>query len=293
MRLLLPSILALAVAPAVGAQEVPDAAPKEPRAQEETDARALFAAAILRYKNATEQVARARIEPKADGAGGAFGIVIGGGGITGEPFQGEVEVWRGEDGATVVVSKEELPGFGVYVGEDRTIRQTTFEEEPPSLAELEAELVPLLDPARLSKHLMNAKLAVRRDAASGDWVFEGPVSRNVVRATRGETPFLPKRVIRTEAQVVLSAEGALRQVAVKVVHNDPMQEMARGRGIQVFVGPGGKPVAKAEEDKEEEEEHDVEGGSVSYRLDFGDSAPSERARAFKREVLRMLAADGK
>ena len=271
--------LVLLAAPFGRAQEEQPAPAPEPA---ETDARALFAAAILKHKNAPEHVARAVIEP--EGGGGNFGVVFGvGGGGAGEPFQGEVEIWRGEDGATVVVSKEDLPGFALYVGEDRTVRRATFEDSPPSLAELEAELVPLLDPARFAKHLMAAKLEVKRDAATGDWVFEGPVSRNLVKVTKGDNPFPAKRVLRAEAQVVLSAEGVLKSFRVKVVHNDPMQEMMRGR--RVVVGLGGQP---AKEEEEEEEPHEVEGGSVGYRLEFGTSAPSGKAREFKEEVGKIL-----
>jgi hypothetical protein len=283
----------LAAAPIVLPQEPEPAEPAKPAAEaapapEEADARALFAAAVLRHKNAPEQVARATIEPEPPAAGGNMGVVMRFGAFGGgEPFTGEVEAWRGEDGATVVVSREELPGFCLYADGDRTVRQATFEEEPASLAEVEAELVPLLDPARFAKHFMNAKLEVRRDEASGDWVFEGPVSRNLVRVTKTEGHMPAKRVIRTEAKVVLTAEGALRRVKVKVVHSDPMQEMMNRGGGRVIVGVGGGQ-QQPPKDEDEDEPHDVEGDSVTYALDFGPPAPSDRARAFKREVLRML-----
>jgi hypothetical protein len=55
----------------------------------------------------------------------------------------------------------------------------------------------------------------------------------------------------------------------------------------VIVGVGGGQ-QQPPKDEDEEEPHDVEGDSVTYALDFGPPAPSDRARAFKREVLRML-----
>lgn len=282
--------LSFLLSPLLAQEEEP-----EPPAPAENEGRALFSQAILAHKNAADLVAKVRIKRQpAQGAGGMFGgnvvqVLGGDGGAPGEPFEGEAEIWRGPDGATVVVSAKEFPGFGVYVGENRTVRQVTFDESPPSLAEMEAELVPLLDPKRLAKYVMNAELSFERDEAAGKLVFEGDVSRKLVKVTKGEMFMPQRRVLKTQARLVLSAEGRLEQVRVRVVHNDPMREMMRdggGRLEGIVIVPGGK-VQRAEPE-EDEEEHDIEGDTVVYTLDFSSAGPSERAKAFRRDVRRML-----
>ena len=101
---------------------------------------------------------------------------------------------------------------------------------------------------------------------------------------------LTPRVLRADVEMRLTKDGELKSTTVKVVRNDPTAAMMGGGMIQVIVqgGAGGAIPVQPKGDNAKKDE--TEGKTTVYSLDFTKTKPSERATAFKREILRSLAA---
>ena len=244
--------------------------------EEASDPKPLLTDAVLHFKAQKDVVVRVKVKhekkPKQEW------------GVAADPFQGQAEAWRAGAGVTVIVSDQKLPGFCLYASDKRRIQQLTFEDTPPSLKWLKSELVSMLETDRFVKHVMDAhtagKLTFAVDAGTGDVTFAGPIAREIVppvtvlnepmpRFASGDRP--PSLVLRAEATLVVSKHGKFKSVAIKLVRNDPIARHWREGGR--WIRRGGR---------------DVEGGSTTYSLTFGDNKPSDRAREFKRRIQRML-----
>ena len=278
-------LLALALLPAtlVAAQE--PAAEEKPALTPEQKADQLLSNALLGLRDKAELCVRAKIRHKRSGTKvgvipGAVIVQVGGRITTGGPgFEGEVDAWRDAKGATVIQSVEQLPGFSLYLGQGRSIREATYESGPPLVHQLEAELAPLLDTARFLKYVMQAKLVHGRDPDTGDFLYRGEISNDVVNVTRNAPgTFLSShftRVLRTELRFAVSPEGVLKRTELTVVRNDPIAER-RVRG-------GGQAP--------KEGQHDIEGDSTTYTFDYSHSKPSERAVEFLRRMRRLVGSE--
>jgi hypothetical protein len=94
--------------------------------------------------------------------------------------------------------------------------------------------------------------------------------------------FTPK-VLRVEVELKVSKLGRFDRLVAKVVRNNPM---AGGmKHIRIMGGGFGQPPKPPVEENKKKE---VEGGSTTYTLRFGEKAPSERARIFKRTAKRLI-----
>ncbi len=278
--------LVLLVAAAARAQE-PAPAEKDPNV--------LLTTALQRLKTAESVSAAVDVKhepPEAEAApqGGGMGFVIETQ-IMGQhpPFEGRAEACRAADGTTVVLSESELPGFALYVAGDKVVERTTFEEDRFSLDQLRGELQALLDPGAFARRILEAKLDASRDATTGAVTFRGKVDRDLVPATGGEMGFMEGRVLDVHATLVVNADGTLSNAAIKITRSDPEREMMRGGGMRKIMiqgGAGGAVPLPAEDEKK----HDIVGGSTTYTLAFGKGGPSERAKAFKEDVERLIRA---
>lgn len=300
MRIALLALLALWLPAFAQDDELPpDDAANEPGAAEkkkaeaeaEEDARALLAAALRTYKTEEHVFASATVKHKRKQQGIAGAVVIRSSmGETSEPYEGEVEAWRGPDGVTVLVSKDPLPGFALYVGRDRTVKELTFEDDKPGLSQLKAELEPLLDTSRFVRKVFDVDLARTVDPETGDITFSGEVPREIVKVTMPGGglmfPGATAKVLKTTARLVVGKEGRFKSIAVDVTRNDPMAEAMRGRGGFRVVVKNGQPVPQKQ--KADEEKHDIEGGTTTYTIRFDRDGPSDRAKEFKKRVSALL-----
>jgi len=270
----------------------------------------LFAAAVQRLRKKKDFVVRANVkhkQPEADNAqpgqpGQQVQIVVRafGMGQQEDAFEGNVEAWRDDNGVAVVISEKAVPGFGLYVLPDKTIRRVTYDAKAPGLSQLQAELLSLLDGERFVRHVLAANLEHRVDAATGDHVWSGKIAREVVRPERAvsNNPALmmamrmAPRVLRATVELRLTADGQLKQTRVTIVRNDPAREMMRGGimgGRVVIRAVGGANWQVPQPEKKEggdKEKHEIEGVSTIYTLDLTAKEASERAKAFKREMRR-------
>jgi len=319
---LLALMAAALLAPLAAAQEeetpAPEKKPQPKTALEATEdeqdqsagARELFSAALHKLRHRRDVVVRVGIEHKQPQAeaknvngpnGQQIRIVMNARmfGSNAEPFEGAVEAWRDADGATVIVSTKDLPGFGIYMKGDRTVRRLTYEDEAPGLKQLKSELTSLLDGERMVKYLLEAKLGHLVDPATSYHVWSGTISKDLLppvtnainkggmRIMMGN---MTPTILRADVEMRLTKDGELKSTTIKVVRNNPAASMMGGGMVQVIVqgGAGGAPgwVPKGGKDKKEQ----VEGKTTIYSLDFTKTQPSERATAFKREILRSLQA---
>jgi hypothetical protein len=298
-------LLLAALARGLAAQEgeqdplTPDSLPpdaEQPAPERDADRTGvLLASALQQFRDTDKLILRGEIEhhpPEARAGGNLGGAVVimrtslGG---AAAPFEGKVDIWRDAEKVTVITSREALPGFALYLGQGRAIARTTSEAASPDLEQLKAELGPLLDGARFARSVVAGKLRPRRDTATGEITFHGELPRETVKPTLGAGPFLAK-VLEVHGTLVVSPEGELRSVMVKVTRNDPQRELMRGRigrGIRVQIG--GAP-GLPREDEESDEKHDIEGGSTTYTLRLSRGEPPERAIRFKRDMNELLAA---
>ncbi|MHC4817232.1 MAG: hypothetical protein ACYTF8_04105 [Planctomycetota bacterium] len=279
----------LATLVVAGAQEVDP--PTAPPDAEETDPNLLLSMALRGPQTATNLVMTATVKHAPPKDGGMFGAAGGmvvinrSGGGSPKPFEGMVEACRMPDGSWILVSRTQLPGFELYLSEGRTIERTIFADERFSLAQLRAELGPLLDTGALARRILDAKPAGRRDGTK--WIYEADVSKDIVRPTLSGSPMSP-RVLKVRATLTVTGKGRLEQAAVTVTRNDPVREMMRGKmkGMRIqFGGAGAPPPPPPAED--DEKKHDIEGGSTTYTLTFESKQPSERIRVFEREIARL------
>jgi len=213
-----------------------------------------------------------------------------------EPFEGEVEAWRDGRGRTVVVSRTAVPGFGLFTDGSRTIVRTTAESGVRiGLQEIEAELVPLLDTIRLTKRILAGDLKPIRDETTGGIIFKGTLPEATVDAIPGPElgngrialAGMAPRVLRVEAELTVSKEGELTAATIKVVHNDPTQEMMQGGGmrIQIVGGGGAQPVPNK---NRKQKQKPIEGDASVYELRFDRTRqPTKRAKAFHDEMLAL------
>jgi hypothetical protein len=262
----------------------------------ETDPNVLLSLAFRKLQSAENVVAAVDVvhaPPEQQGVmqgGAGGGMIIMETRVAGQekPFEGRVEACRAADGAVVVVSEAELPGFSLYVREGRAVERTTFEEDRFSLEQLRAELVALLDPKALAQRVFDGKLEPRVDEATGDVTFHGKVAREIVPPADGPMAFMQGRVLDAEATLVVGKDGRLRTAKVKITRSDPMREMMRGDFRRIAAGRGvpGGALPPADDDKK----HDIPGGSTTYNLEFRDARMPARAQAFKTEVERLLEA---
>lgn len=269
--------------------------------EEKKDPGSLLTDAVLHFRAQNELVVSANVthaKPDAKGGQGFGGIVVvaGPGGQMADPFEGKVSAWRDAQGVTVIQSLTDLPGFSLYVSDERSIQQVTFEDKRPSLKQIEAELTSLLESDRFVKRVMAAREAgnftATANAESGDVTFTGPIDREIVRPVSNAMQVggmvvgnlgMQSRVLRAEATLLVSKDGKFKSAAIKLVRSDTLAGLKSG----VIVRGGG--VIQVEQ-KKRDEKHDVEGGSTTYTLTFGEQKPAERARDFKRQIQRMLGA---
>ena len=303
-------LLLLAAAPCLGQESEPPRRALESAGAEKAppSPHELLAAALLDYRKQRELVLDARVvqkqpeaQPQAPGANGAVVQVViqGPGGATPDPYEGDAEAWRDEEGNTVIVSRKELPGFGLFISPERTIQRVTSEGKTPGTDELRTELLSLMDGERFTDHVMLAKLEHRVDEQTGEHVWRGKVDKEIVRPVRAEgvDPRIAQivggmrpRVLRADLELRITKEGRLARATVTIVRNDPAREMmARGGfgGAGQIILRNGK-LQQQEKEEGDAEKHDIEGVSSVYTLDFTRKAPSERATAFKREITRAL-----
>ena len=291
-------VLALLVVASVGlAQDTEPAAP----ADAALDHGALLTDAVLHFRAQKDIVVNTSIKHEKagkDGRAGVAGVVViaGPGGVATQPYEGLVEAWRDNDGVTVIASEEEVFGFLIYSSDERTVKQVTYEDKRPGLKQLETELASMLEVDRFVRHVMAARTSGKLKATvhdSGDVTFTGPIAREIVRPVSNAIEvhgFVvanfghQSRVLRAEATFSVTKDGKFRSVAIKLVRTDSMANVFKGGRI-VFRGG----VVELKKQKKNEK-HDVEGGSTTYTLTFGDNKPSERARQFKRKIMRALGA---
>lgn len=284
-------LVVLLVAAVAGAQEPVPA---------EQDPNVLLSTALQRLKTADSVSAAVEVKhepPEAEQAnaqggppGGGMGFVIQTE-VMGEdaPFEGRLEASRSADGTVVLVSEQELPGFQFCAIEGRTVERTTFEEDRFSIDQLRGELTALLDPGTFARRILDAKLEGKRDATTGAVTFRGKIDRDIVPATGGEMAFMQGRVLEAHVTLVVEPDGALSTAAVKITRSDPTREMMRGgRMRKIVIAAGGPGGALPPED--DDKKHDIVGSSTTYTLTFGKGGPSDRAKAFKAEVERLLKA---
>ena len=282
---LAPAVLLFAAA--LRAQE-----PAPPAAEQ--DPNALLSTALRRIKTADSLAATVDVkqEPPEEpgGAGGPGGAVVITTEVLGEnpPFEGKVEAHRDAEGTVVLLSTTELPGFALYMGQGRTVERTTFEETRFSLDQLRTEVTALLDTDSFTRRILDAKLEPSRDAATGEITFRGNVDRDIVPATEGDMPMMQGRVLAAEATIVVKPDGGLKSAAIKLTRSDPMREMMRGQTRRIVIRGGAGVPGGALPPADDDKKHDIVGGSTTYTFSFEEGGPSERAKAFKGEVERLL-----
>ncbi len=253
--------------------------------------------AVRKLEGREELVVRTRVTRQGanNPLAGMGNIVIGGagGGAPSKPFTGEIEAWRTKDGTLVLVSKKKLPGFALYLKGETTIAETVVEDEQIRLSTIRNELGSLLELDRLLLWMKKAKW--KEDAAdelTGEVTYSAELSKRLVRrgdgGGGGGVMFMGHaKVLRVEARLTMSRDGTLRDARFRVVRNDPMRKMMKLL-INQGGGPGGIPPAMPPQGGDDDDDK-AEGASSTYALTFEPDRPSERAKAFKSKIEKILA----
>jgi hypothetical protein len=256
--------------------------------------------AVRKLEVKEELVVRTRVtrQEANNPMAGMGNVVIGGagGGTPSKPFTGEIEVWRAKDGTLVLMSKKKLPGFALYLQGETAIAETVVEDEQIDLATIKNELGSLLELDRLLLWMKKAEW--KKDATdelTGEVTYTAQLSKRLVRrgdgGGGGPVMFMGRaKVLRVEARLTMSRDGMLRDARFRVVRNDPMQKMMKLM-IRQGGGPGGPGFAPPmpPQGGGDDDDDKAEGSSSTYALTFEAGRPSERAKAFKGKITKILA----
>lgn len=231
-----------------------------------------------------------------DGAFGSGVIVMSGGpGGGGEPFEGELQVHVRSNGDLLAVSRTAFPGFGLFLGDERQVVQTNFEETPIEVGELSREVEGLLDFDNLLKYSRRADWKGRIDEESQSWTFTADLSKRVLPRRGGGGPLgglgMGPKVMRVEARLTVDAAGVLTDALFGVVRSDPMAGLRRrimeegfepGGDIEIGdIEIGGAELLGGDDDEEE-------GETTSYRLRFRKGEPTRRLASFAKIAEELL-----
>jgi hypothetical protein len=205
------------------------------------------------------------------------------GGGSAEIFRGEFEALR-TAAVRAVLSKSQVPGFGVFDDGTRRLTRAIYDAEMPDIASFRREALRLLDIPALQRAFSNMT-----------WTAD---ESGTVFTAKSTTSFLPaddsggmiaSRVKEVETSVTLAADGKVAKVRVTATRTDPLEAM-RGMlgalggmggagGMGGMGGMGGIPPAPA----------DGELPQTTYTLEVA-SAPSPGMKDF---VDEMAAVAGK
>jgi len=221
-------------------------------------------------------------------------IFINGAGIdSGNKFEGGLEFWRTDAGATVLLSRKRLPGFALFLDGERSITETTYSADRIALREVRQELSSLLEFDRLLLWMKKANWergAV--DALTGEVSMNAKISQRLVRADdNGAGPLAGMalgggaKVLRVEMGVTRDANNQLTEMRFRVVRSNPFKGVMR---IVAQQGGGGgnlppMPPMPAQSD---------EGAATNYVISFRGGRPSGRAKEFRTRAKELLAAQG-
>jgi len=264
-----------------------------------------LAEALTDLKSRASLVARILVkdEAAAKAAGGAAGNVritsAGPSGVRGKWFEGVLEAWRDKKGDLVLVSERRLPGFRVYVTGDGTFREEIYAEKRWVLSRIEKEIAAVLDAGRFSKWMLKkTDWRMRRDADTGNTIFEGKVSQRVASKEASADAGHPDgslavggmegRILRIEAKLILSPKNRFERIVLKLVRNDLMAEIIRAsrRGGGFVVRGPGAPVPPNPKAKDKP----IEGKTTTYTIEYRESRASDDARAFRERMRKHIAA---
>ena len=246
-----------------------------------------------------EQPPEAEPEPVAGPNGNRIVMVqqvkIGGAGDR-EPYRGGVHVWREGKDEAVIVSEKALPGFGLYVTKQGTIRRETTRDRGFGTKTLEREILSLLDGERLFKHGLIAALEPKHDENTGATEWTGEIDKELLRSVEAPgdaamAEFVARtrpRVLKTKIRITVSKDGKITAMRLWVTRNDPGREMlARQGGFRVVLGGRGQPVPEKNAGKQADDKP-IEGMTTVYAVRLQGGEPNERLKAFRREIKGVL-----
>ena len=220
--------------------------------------------------------------PKAEGGGMTQTIILGAG--NSNPFNGDFELWRGdeENEEMVVVSKKFAPGFGIYVSDETTVTETRSVDDEPAkdVAGVRRVCEALLDARRLSKWFKKAQWE-RTSQSEDASTWQASVSRRIVPPSTQGMPGVPGARI-TEATATLTLSGMrISEIQIRVSETDPMAEMQRQA---MRSGAPGMPPGM------EMPEPNDKGNEVTYVLRPDSSKVSKRLSTFRARMRQASSA---
>lgn len=247
--------------------------PPPPDEGEHNAARELAVTALdeLRLNDALLVGARSHDQGESATTGGAVNFIVKNGRVQGQGgsgFVGDLEAYVRSDGVSCIVSRNAIPGFGIWMGE-RKLVHSTYEDAPFELAETQQELKGLFDFERLLDRARKAEWHAAEEVTNGGWFLEAQLPGDLVP---GETDQQNRfggvpQVLHVNVALVLDTQGRLSEADFDVVRSTGMN------GIRIN--------GRAASDNEV-------GATSTYSFQVSYGAPSERILWFSRLSLQML-----
>ncbi|MEE8104849.1 MAG: hypothetical protein V3T86_04870 [Planctomycetota bacterium] len=225
--------------------------------------------------------------------GGKAQIIINGAGLdSGDKFEGGLELWRTDAGATVLLSRKRLPGFALFLDGERSITETTYGEERISLRELKQELSSLLELDRLLLWMKKAKWERgAADALTGEVAMKANISHRLVRTDDDGVGAIGMalggraKVLRVEMGLTRDGNNQLTEMRFRVVRSNPLKGIMRIAMQQGGGGGNNPPMPPIPEQSDE-------GAATNYVISFRGGRPSGRAKAFRKRAKELLVGQG-
>ena len=255
-------------------------------------ANAKFAEA-LKWLKAGDIHVRGRLstESKSDFGGG---MIIMGGGPTGEPYKGDFIGHLAADGNLWLTSKEVFPGFSMRLGESRVI-QVTYDEAAYNLDDLASEMEALLNAKRLNKYGSKAEWSAKRDATSSNWILEAELPKKIIPKKGGMMMGFSAQPMEIKVRMELKADGSVPSIKFSVLKSDPFADIQKqmdggGFGDGVVIGgdhlpegagspEGGKFEIPSGDDSDAEKKP---GATTVYQLRLSKKAADKRIVGFQK-----------
>lgn len=222
--------------------------------------------------------------------GGAGGVQIeiagmGAVGSGGAGFQGDLEVFVGEDGSVASASTGDLPMIKTYAHGDKRLFNQIHDGKSTNAVNVGKLLSLTTDFESLSEEMEHVK--VRSESTSDGWKYRATIDGDYFQPNAGQGNQIQQmmsdinsKVVEGILEVVVGSEGDVKSMSYELLYNDPMGAMIE----EAMKGGGGAQIQGL---ADLEAAADSEGKTVTVEFKF-DGTESENAQAFSKQASELL-----
>lgn len=205
-------------------------------------------------------------------------------------FDGQVDLLH-DDGATLAVSRSELPRVAVFAKGKQRVVETRTAGKPFSAGPALTDLLALIDAKAVATAATSARWKEAR-SDDGTVTHTATLPARIIPADRREEfdPMMMSmapRVRRIETTVRCDAQGTVKNLTFTVIRSDPQAAVMELMADAMQGGDEGElPMLEM---GDPDELHDIDGGRHTYVVTPGPGTGSKRVRRLLAELSQALA----